>query len=115
MGVVGLDDLFAPARAAAGGLSLEERVAGAAAFAYLGCDAALVEGGAERVAAVAAVGPDLLGLVAAGAQCVDEREQVRSLVLVARPEPDLERPAVRLDGEVVLAGGEAAVDRAWPD
>lgn len=113
--VAGFEDVLASACAGPGGLSFEERVAGAAAFADLGCDAALAEGAAEWVAAVAAVGPDLFGLVAGVAECVDEWEQVRALVLVPGAEPDLERPAVRLDCEVVFAGWEAAVDRAGPD
>jgi hypothetical protein len=53
--------------------------------------------GAERVAAVAAVGPDLCRLVAGKGECVEQRQQVRAFVFVAGPDPYPERPAVRVD------------------
>src|SRR5437667_12853073 len=80
-----------------------------------GGDPACLEFSAEAVAAVAAVGPDLVGLVAGGLEVVDQRQQLPALVLVAGPEPHLQRPAGGVDGEVVLAGRKAAVDRARPD
>jgi hypothetical protein len=47
---------------------------------------------------VAAVCPQLGGAEAAGEQLVDERQQVAPLVLVARPGPDREGRAARVDG-----------------
>lgn len=79
-------------------LAVGERAVGAAALADLRGDRPLAECLAERVAAVAAVGPDRERLVAGEAERVDQREQVGAFVFVARAEPDLERPAVRVDG-----------------
>jgi len=105
---------LAAACAGAAGLAGKQRVAFAAATADLGGDPACGEFGAEWVAAVAAVGPDLARPVTARVERVDERQQVRAFVLVAGSEPHLERPALPVDGEVILAGGKAAVDRARP-
>jgi hypothetical protein len=77
----------------------------AAAFADLGGDPARAELGAERVAAVAAVGPELAGLVAGALERVDEGKQVGALVFVPGPEPDLQGPALGVDREVVFARG----------
>jgi hypothetical protein len=71
--VAGAGDLFASAGAGSAGLSGGERLAWSAALADLGCDPACVKLGAEWVAAVAAVGPDLAGLVAGALERVDER------------------------------------------
>ena len=97
MRVAGSEHLFAAAGAGSGGLAFEEWIAGAAAFADLGGDVALAERVAERVAAVAAVGPELLGLVAGGAERVDQRQQVRAFVLVAGADTDREWGAVGVD------------------
>jgi len=64
----------------------------------LRCDRPVEECLAEGVAAVAAVGPDGAGLVAGLEQLVDQGEEVGAFVFVAWPEPDLQRPAVRVDG-----------------
>src|SRR5439155_22621886 len=101
--VGGANRLVASAGAGAAGLAGEEWVAGPAAFADLGGDPAPLEFGSEWVAAVAAVGPELGGLVAGSAERVDEREEVGAFVLVAGAEPEGEWPALGVDGEVVFA------------
>jgi hypothetical protein len=72
-------------------------VAGAAALADLRDDRPFEECLAQRVAAVAAVGPDRERPVAGRPDRVDQGEQVGAFVFVAGAEPDLERPAVRVD------------------
>ena len=113
-GVAGAGDGAAAAAAGAAGLAGEEWVAGAAAFADLGFDGARAEFVAQTLAAVAAVGPDLLRLVAGGAERVDQRQQVGAFVFVAGAERDLQRPAAAVDGEVVFARGERSVDGTGP-
>jgi hypothetical protein len=113
--VAGAGDAFAPACAWSGGLVGEEWIACPAAFADLGCDAAGAELVAEGIAAVAAISPDLARLVAEIGERVDERQQVRAFVFVAGADPDLQRPALGVYDEVILAGRKASVDRARPD
>jgi hypothetical protein len=87
-------------------------VSAAAAFADPGLDVAVAELLVEVVGVVAAVGPELGWLVVLGEELVDEREQLLALAVVAGADGDGERQPVRVDGEVVLAGGNAAVYRA---
>jgi hypothetical protein len=95
--VAGADVVFAAAAFRVSGFAGWEWVAVAAALADLGGHSALFDLAAERVAAVAAVGPDLAWPVAGAGECVDQRQQVRAFVFVAGPEAYLERPAVRVD------------------
>jgi hypothetical protein len=113
--VAGSGDAFAAAGAWPACLVGEEWVAWAAAFADLGGDPAGAELFAQGVAAVAAVGPDFAGSVADVCERVDQRQQMRAFVFVARAEPDLQRQALGVYGEVILAGRKASVDRARPD
>jgi hypothetical protein len=69
--------------------------------------------GPQLVAAVAAVGQKRSWFVARLEQAIEQRQQVATLVFVAGPDPYCERPAVAVNSEVVLARGEAAIDRAW--
>lgn len=95
--VAAADVVFSAACFRVSGLAGRERVAVAAASADLGCHAALFDLVAKRVAAVAAVGPDLCWLVAGLGERVDQWQQMRTFVFVAGPEAYLERPAVRVD------------------
>lgn len=91
------------------------RLAAAAAFADPRLDATRAQRVFELPRVVAAVGPQLLGPVAGRAQRVDQGQQVGAFVFVAGAEPDLQRPAVRVDDQVVLARGKAAIDGARTD
>ena len=113
--VAGAGDAFASAGAWPACLVGEERVACSAAFADLGSHSAGAELFAKGFAAVAAVGPDLAGLVADVGERVDERQQMRAFVFVAGADPDVQRPALGVYDEVILAGRKASVDRARPD
>jgi hypothetical protein len=62
----------------------------------------------ERGGCIAAIGPQLAGLDAAGEQLVDQRQQMRTLVLVAGRDPDGKRCPVGVYSEVVAATGAAA-------
>ena len=99
---VGAGDAFAAACPRPVCLAGGEWVARSAAFADLWGDAAFLDCSAEWVAAVAAIGPNLDGLVAGGGERVNEWQQVRAFVFVAGAEPDCERPAVGVDGQVVF-------------
>ena len=114
-GVGGAGDALASAGAGSGGLAGRERVAWSAAFADQGGDRAVAQLVAERVAAVAAVGEDVGGLVAVGAQFVDQWQQMRALVLVAWPQADCQGPPEGVYREVILGAGKPAVDGAWTD
>jgi hypothetical protein len=96
------EDALAAPRSRPCALPWQQGLAGSAALADLRRDPALAELVAQRLAAVTAVSPDLAGLVAGGAEVVDEREQVRPLVLVPGAEPDADRPAPSVDDEVVF-------------
>src|SRR5262249_12498013 len=90
----------------------EVRLARPASAADLGGDAALADVVAERIAAVAAVGPELPREIALRDQFVEEGERMRAFVFVARSDPTPDGPAWSLDGEVVLGRGTASVYRA---
>ena len=100
--VAGAGDAFASAGSGPACLAGAEWVAGSASFADLRGDAAGAELLAEGFAAVAAVGPDLAGLVAGGGQRVDQRQQVCAFVFVAGSDPHLQRPALGVYDQVIL-------------
>ena len=83
--VAGAGDAFAAACAGPVCLAGGEWVAWSATFADLWGDAAFFDCSAEWVAAVAAIGPDLDGLVAGGGERINEWQQVRAFVFVAGP------------------------------
>ena len=88
----------APAPDFAGGRPGWDRVAGAALFADARLDPARAQLRVELGGGVAAVGPDLARRQPAAEQLIDEREQVRPFVLVARPDPQRKRGARGVDG-----------------
>lgn len=102
VGVGAADDFAVAGAADAGWLVGQWWFAASAAAADSRFDPAVGDLGAEAVAAVAAVGPDLLGVVAGGEQVVEQRQEVAALVLVAGADPDADGPAVGVDGQVVL-------------
>lgn len=91
----------------AGGGAGGDGVAFAAGLADLRLDLAFAERLFERARGVAAVGPQLVGLDTALAERVEQGQQMPSLVLVAGRQPDLQRCAVRVYGQVVAAAGPA--------
>ena len=90
------------------GLADGDRLALAARLADPRLDLALKQRLFERARGVAAISPELARLDPLLEQPVDKRDQVPLLVLVAGSEPDRERRALGVYGEVVAAAGPAA-------
>jgi len=92
-------------------------IAGAAAAADHGLDAALTELLAELVRVVAAVGPQLARDDPARSKLINKRQQLPPLVLVAGADPDRKRRPAGLDDQVetaARAAAERAADLAAP-
>lgn len=79
------------------GRPLGDRLSPATRLRDAGLDPALSQRLLELAAGVAAVGPKLARADPPPGKGVEEREQVPTLVLVARREPDLEREPVGVD------------------